>query len=104
MPCLEQYTFLAFGQKLINSFARSTAQSTTPDLSLASMNLRYNLREVITKSLLFFEAQRSGLLPPNNRISWRSHSALRDGLDRGVDLSGGYYIGEFHLSNARTHQ
>nr|CAB3262581.1 uncharacterized protein LOC100180615 [Phallusia mammillata] len=71
----------------------STTQSTTVEPpNLEEMNLRYNLRDVITKSLLFFESQRSGFLPPNNRIPWRSHSALRDGFDVGQDLSGGYYI------------
>ena len=71
----------------------STTAHSTPPLNLAALNLRYNLRDVITKSLLFIEAQRSGALPKSNRISWRSHSALSDGSDRGLDLSGGYYVG-----------
>ncbi|KAG6579554.1 Endoglucanase 6, partial [Cucurbita argyrosperma subsp. sororia] len=45
----------------------------------------------LTKSLLFFEAQRSGILPRNQRVSWRSHSGLQDGKASGVDLVGGYY-------------
>ncbi|KAJ8476759.1 hypothetical protein OPV22_020486 [Ensete ventricosum] len=45
----------------------------------------------LTKSLLFFEAQRSGKLPPNQRVTWRGDSALNDGKDNGVDLSGGYF-------------
>ncbi|EPS69947.1 hypothetical protein M569_04812, partial [Genlisea aurea] len=47
--------------------------------------------EALTKSLLFYEAQRSGKLPLNQRLGWRSDSALRDGADAGVDLVGGYY-------------
>lgn len=45
----------------------------------------------LRSSLLFFEGQRSGHLPPNQRVTWRSNSALRDGFDQGVDLVGGYY-------------
>lgn len=45
----------------------------------------------LSKSLLYFEAQRSGRLPPNQRVRWHGHSALNDGADQGVDLTGGYY-------------
>ncbi|MED6185850.1 hypothetical protein PIB30_060945 [Stylosanthes scabra] len=45
----------------------------------------------LTKCLLFFEGQRSGKLPPNQRLNWRGDSALNDGQDAGVDLVGGYY-------------
>ncbi|CAN4103989.1 unnamed protein product [Withania somnifera] len=47
--------------------------------------------EALSKSLLYFEAQRSGRLPYNQRATWRHHSGLADGLDQGVDLVGGYY-------------
>jgi len=49
---------------------------------------------VLTKSLLFYEAERSGKLPANNRIPWRGDSALDDQGDNGEDLSGGYYDGK----------
>ena len=42
-------------------------------------------------SLLFYEAQRSGPLPENNRIYWRHDSMLDAGKEEGVDLTGGYY-------------
>ncbi|ORX75060.1 cellulase Cel9A precursor [Anaeromyces robustus] len=45
----------------------------------------------IELSLLFYEAQRSGKLPENNRIYWRHDSMLDAGSDHGVDLTGGYY-------------
>ncbi|KAK4385329.1 Endoglucanase 12 [Sesamum angolense] len=45
----------------------------------------------LTKSLLFYEAQRSGKLPPKQRVQWRGDSALSDGQEAGVDLEGGYY-------------
>ncbi|KAJ0978290.1 hypothetical protein J5N97_013764 [Dioscorea zingiberensis] len=47
--------------------------------------------QALTKSLLFFEGQRSGKLPANQRVKWRGDSALKDGSDAGVDLTGGYY-------------
>ena len=40
--------------------------------------------EALTKSLLFFEGQRSGKLPSNQRVQWRGDSALKDGSDAGV--------------------
>ena len=54
----------------------------------------FNYEEVLTKSLLFYEAERSGKLPANNRIPWRGDSALDDQGDNGEDLSGGYYDGK----------
>ncbi|KAL1681683.1 glycoside hydrolase family 9 protein [Schizophyllum commune] len=41
--------------------------------------------------LYFYEAQRSGKLPDTNRVEWRNDSALDDGEDVNLDLSGGYY-------------
>lgn len=41
----------------------------------------------LTKSLLYFEAQRSGKLPPTRRVQWRGDSALKDGADHGVSTS-----------------
>ncbi|XP_073101235.1 endoglucanase 8-like [Elaeis guineensis] len=58
---------------------------------LAVAGGNYNYKEALSKSLLFLEAQRSGKLPPNSRISWRGDSALDDGKLANVDLVGGYY-------------
>ncbi|CAG8707533.1 9435_t:CDS:2 [Cetraspora pellucida] len=44
--------------------------------------------KLLAYSLYFYEAQRSGILPQNNRVSWRHNSALDDGKDRAVNLSG----------------
>jgi hypothetical protein len=41
--------------------------------------------------LYFYEAQRSGKLPATNRVAWRNDSALSDGQDVHLDLTGGYY-------------
>ncbi|KAI9185212.1 hypothetical protein LWI28_014089 [Acer negundo] len=51
----------------------------------------FNYREALSKSLLYMEAQRSGHLPYHQRVTWRHHSGLTDGLEQGVDLVGGYY-------------
>nr|GEW91621.1 endoglucanase 6-like [Tanacetum cinerariifolium] len=47
--------------------------------------------QALSKSILFFEAQRSGYLPGNQRVKWRGNSGLLDGKASGVDLVGGYY-------------
>ncbi|KAF5468640.1 hypothetical protein F2P56_012780 [Juglans regia] len=52
---------------------------------------QFNYKDALTKSLIFLEAQRSGKLPPNNRLPWRGDSALDDGKTANVDLTGGYY-------------
>ncbi|XP_066989121.1 uncharacterized protein [Macrobrachium rosenbergii] len=55
----------------------------------------YNYDEVLHKSLLFYEAQRSGYLPSSQRVTWRKDSATDDAIDddtqQRVDLEGGYY-------------
>lgn len=40
--------------------------------------------EALTKSILFYEGQRSGKLPPSQRMKWRKDSALQDGSDINV--------------------
>jgi hypothetical protein len=55
----------------------------------------YNYGQALYLSSLFYEAQRSGRLPPDNRIPWRGDSALDDGKDNDVDLSGGWFDGEW---------
>ncbi|KAK4741240.1 hypothetical protein SAY87_024828 [Trapa incisa] len=57
--------------------------------SLATAGHDYG--QALSKSILFFEAQRSGHLPSTQRISWRANSGLDDGKASGVDLVGGYY-------------
>ncbi|GAN02094.1 glycoside hydrolase family 9 protein [Mucor ambiguus] len=47
--------------------------------------------QLLNYSMLFYEAQRSGKLPENNRIPWRKDSALTDGFDNNVSLTEGYF-------------
>ncbi|PSR91053.1 Endoglucanase [Actinidia chinensis var. chinensis] len=51
----------------------------------------HDYADALHKSILFFEGQRSGKLPPDQRVRWRGDSALHDGATAGVDLTGGYY-------------
>lgn len=45
----------------------------------------YDYGEAFDKSLMFFEAQRSGKLPLGlQRVKWRGDSGLRDGFSQGV--------------------
>ncbi|CAL9189490.1 unnamed protein product, partial [Musa hybrid cultivar] len=68
-------------------------------LSLMSLSLlhppspasAFNYADALAKSILFFEGQRSGKLPANQRVTWRGDSGLSDGSSCNVDLVGGYY-------------
>ncbi|KAH9291909.1 hypothetical protein KI387_042898, partial [Taxus chinensis] len=54
-------------------------------------SVSHNYRDALTKSILFFEGQRSGKLPPDQRMRWRGDSGLSDGSTERVDSTGGYY-------------
>merc|ERR1712179_660060 len=57
---------------------------------------KFNYKDALGLSILFYDAQRSGRLPANNPIPWRGDSAVNDG-DNGVDLSGGWYDAGDHV-------
>ena len=57
----------------------------------------FNYAEALQKSMFFYEAQRSGTLPPSNRVNWRGNSGLQDGADVGRDLTGGWYDAGDHV-------
>ena len=57
----------------------------------------FSYGEVLQKSFLMFEANRSGKLPADNRIPWRSDSTLNDGADYGKDLTKGYFDAGDHI-------
>lgn len=44
----------------------------------------FNYGDALDKSLMFFEAQRSGKLPLPQRVKWRGDSGLQDGFQQGV--------------------
>ncbi|KAG8379042.1 hypothetical protein BUALT_Bualt07G0047000 [Buddleja alternifolia] len=57
----------------------------------------FDYGDALDKTLLFFEAQRSGKLPMNQRVKWRGDSGLHDGYAQGVNLVGGYYDAGDHV-------
>jgi len=65
-----------------SSGANPSAQNSVPNPQWSTL---------LGNLLYFYEAQRSGRLPNTKRVSWRNDSALNDGSDVGLDLSGGYY-------------
>ncbi|KAJ0112026.1 hypothetical protein Patl1_01952 [Pistacia atlantica] len=65
--------------------------------STATTVSAFDYADALTKSLLYFESQRSGRLPYNQRVTWRDNSGLTDGLEQGVDLVGGYYDAGDHV-------
>ncbi|WP_188112092.1 glycoside hydrolase family 9 protein [Aquimarina sp. RZ0] len=58
---------------------------------------QFNYGEALQKALFFYEVQQSGELPDWNRVSWRGDSALEDGSDVGLDLTGGWYDAGDHV-------
>jgi len=51
----------------------------------------FDYAEALQDSMFFYQAQRSGQLPPDNAVDWRGDSDLADGADNGVNLTGGYH-------------
>lgn len=63
-------------------------------LGLATLaKAQFNYADVVGRSLLFYEAQRTGVLPATNRIPWRGNSFVTDQGVNGENLSGGYFDG-----------
>ncbi|XP_002960146.2 endoglucanase 25 [Selaginella moellendorffii] len=52
-----------------------------------------NYTVALHKTLMFFNAQKSGKLPKHNNVSFRGNSGMQDGVDPGIhgNLIGGYY-------------
>jgi hypothetical protein len=53
-------------------------------MATMSKSVPLDYGDALTKSILFFEGQRSGKLPPSQRMKWRKDSALHDGHDINV--------------------
>jgi hypothetical protein len=65
-----------------------------PEFKLDEKRFEYSeMSSLLGKAFLFYEAQRSGKLPEDNKIPWRGDTYIYDGSDRipPVDLSGGWY-------------
>ncbi|WP_182877078.1 glycoside hydrolase family 9 protein [Microbispora sp. H10670] len=85
-------TFPALAALIISSAVVPAAVPSTAAAAPA-----YNYAEALQKSLFFYEAQQSGKLPSTNRVSWRGDSALNDGKDVGLDLTGGWFDAGDHV-------
>ncbi|KAK9803902.1 hypothetical protein WJX72_003331 [[Myrmecia] bisecta] len=51
----------------------------------------YDYKALVGKSFLFYDAQKSGVLPANNPIPWRGTSGMNDAGPNGESLVGGFY-------------
>ena len=60
-------------------------------------NGKFAYAEALQKNFLFLEANRSGALPADNRLEWRSDSTTNDGSTVGRDLEGGYFDAGDHV-------
>ncbi len=69
-------------------FTKGPPTTTTPSTGRCA-----DYSTLINMSMLFYEAQRSGKLPADQRVTWRKDSALNDRGNNGEDLTGGYYDG-----------
>ncbi|MGN9809845.1 glycoside hydrolase family 9 protein [Micromonospora sp. BQ11] len=77
--------------------APAPVSAAPPAAAAAAAAPAFNYAEALQKSLFFYEAQQSGRKPSWNRVSWRGDSALTDGADVGLDLTGGWYDAGDHV-------
>ncbi|XP_019165450.1 PREDICTED: endoglucanase 24-like [Ipomoea nil] len=77
--------------KLIMSFRFLILFFFTTLLLDVTQSSYHNYPDALSKCILFFEGQRSGYLPSEQRMTWRGHSGLGDGWSFNTDLTGGYY-------------
>ena len=81
---------IKFGILLFALFSEMTDIEATSRRSAEALdysspgNDNQDYKDALSKSILFFEGQRSGILPPNQRLTWRKDSALKDGSDQNV--------------------
>ena len=72
------------GNITITTTSDSSVTDTTTTSSGSTCSAeRYDYGRVLELSNLFYEAQRSGNLPDNNRVDWRGDSALDDAVTGG---------------------
>ena len=84
---------------MTSSTTNASPTSSNPESTSSSSGScsaeRYDYGEVLRLSNLFYEAQRSGDLPDDNRVPWRGDSSTDDQGNNGEDLSGGYHDGKY---------
>ncbi|KAG7169951.1 Endoglucanase E-4-like 14, partial [Homarus americanus] len=75
----------------------ATTPAPMPNPCAETGMMPYDYSQLLCMSFVFYEAQRSGPLPADQRVTWRGDSALDDGSDVGHDLAGGYYDAGDHV-------
>jgi endoglucanase len=73
------------------------AVAAEPAAALPSPIGEFNYGEALQKALWFYDAQREGRLPADNRVPWRGDSFLNDGADASLDLVGGFADAGDHI-------
>ena len=87
------------GEVTTDSSSISTASPVSTTSSSTSCSAeRYDYGRALELSNLFYEAQRSGDLPDDNRVPWRGDSSLNDQGQNGEDLTGGYHDGNTYFT------
>ena len=76
---------------------QNLALQPAPQTTLNHKSGASDYEKLLHMSILFYEAQRAGRQPDNNRIPWRGDSAMDDGCDVGIDLTGGWYDAGDHV-------
>ena len=71
--------------------AALTAVALVPAAHALSTTGEFAYGEALQDSMYFYQAQRSGVLAPDNPVDWRGDSDLQDGADHGANLTGGYH-------------
>ena len=69
-------------------------------LLISRASCQHDYVDALNKALMFLEAQRQGVLPSNQRITWRGDSALSDG--RSVGVSGSILKDPVNSNQARS--
>ncbi|KAK9821120.1 hypothetical protein WJX81_000795 [Elliptochloris bilobata] len=102
---LAHYTWVGRGRSL----ARAAAVAAALTLAILAAALAclvalapatYDYGQVLHYSYEFYEAQRSGALPPGSGPAWRGDSALSDTAPSGTPLVGGWYDAGDHLKTS----
>ncbi len=85
-------TILIVFTLLVGSIPASTSAS-VPAAIAGPGDGGFNYAEALQKTILFYEAQRSGSLSTSSiptRFTWRGDAQLTDGQAQGIDLTGGW--------------
>ena len=99
--CTAAAVFLLIKSYLLaESPSAADTRNKAPGKAQQSAGGDFDYADVLQKALFFFDAQRSGDLPDDFRVPWRGDSALDDGKDAGLDLTGGYYDAGDHMKFA----